>query len=818
MSCASVAYVSASTNRHSHSADASSASLVAFGSSKLVALWDAGDKLDRGIHATLPGHEGLVICVCFVQADCFVSADDRGVVRYWRRDEDQWNTKCVTKAHEKAISALAVHGEILVTGASDSLIKVWRLVSKEHLEELQEVQAISLRGRYPLSIAVTSLPATEAIILAIGTTDQNIQIWTRSDGQFVCSAALSGHEDWIRSLAFQEPVSDNDPLILASGSQDATIRLWNIEPYTRKTTENASTHHDALSDELLDAFEASLGDLGDAEEGGRQISLKRHILTVKSAQYGAQQFSITFDALLVGHEGGVTSLSWRPRHVSASTPTLLSTSTDSSLILWSPSTILTSSAKDGSTSIWIDRQRFGDVGGQRLGGFVGGLWTCDGSEASAWGWGGGWRRWRCRLETIDGSPYAQNENWSEVGAIGGHSAAVRGLSWSPRGEYLISTGLDQTTRIHAEIPTPDEDETQTRVWHELSRPQVHGYDLVGVAFLDALRFVSIADEKVARVFEAPREFVELCNNLRVSNLDTDGRERPRAATVPPLGLSNKAVTEVIPDTMNISNTYDADRRNRRPFEGELAAVTLWPEIEKIFGHGYESITLAISNSHKLMATACKATTPEHAVIRVFDTQRWQSLGQPLTGHALTVTRIAFSPDDRFLLSVSRDRSWRLFAKDGQDGYVPAAADKTHSRIIWDCAWAHEGDIFATASRDKTVRIWHPTNTEGPKKWTSVSTIRTAEAATAVAFAPSDRANRRRLAIGLESGEIQIYSCLQTSSSEWSLDLTIDFRTAHVDQIHRLMWRPTTDNTTMQLASCSEDSTLKVLTVHIAKSG
>lgn len=36
------------------------------------------------------------------------------------------------------------------------------------------------------------------------------------------------------------------------------------------------------------------------------------------------------------------------------------------------------------------------------------------------------------------------------------------------------------------------------------------------------------------------------------------------------------------------------------------------------------------------------------------------------------------------------------------GYMPVAADKTHGRIIWDCAWAMEGDIFATASRDKTV--------------------------------------------------------------------------------------------------------------------
>lgn len=37
------------------------------------------------------------------------------------------------------------------------------------------------------------------------------------------------------------------------------------------------------------------------------------------------------------------------------------------------------------------------------------------------------------------------------------------------------------------------------------------------------------------------------------------------------------------------------------------------------------------------------------------------------------------------------------------GYIPMVHEsKPHGRIIWDCAWAPEGDIFATASRDKTV--------------------------------------------------------------------------------------------------------------------
>jgi len=81
--------------------------------------------------------------------------------------------------------------------------------------------------------------------------------------------------------------------------------------------------------------------------------------------------------------------------------------------------------------------------------------------------------------------------------------------------------LDQTTRIHGAIPVHTTDGSIPS-WHEIGRPQVHGYDLVGAAFLDPLRFVSVADEKVARVFEAPRGFTHLIKSLGIADMAVEG--------------------------------------------------------------------------------------------------------------------------------------------------------------------------------------------------------------------------------------------------------------------------------------------------------
>jgi len=83
---ATVAYVAAAANRFPYTAHISPESLVAFGSHKFVSLWNLSNE---NIHTTLPGHEGVVTCVRFVNGCFFVSGDDNGVLRCWEKSGSQ---------------------------------------------------------------------------------------------------------------------------------------------------------------------------------------------------------------------------------------------------------------------------------------------------------------------------------------------------------------------------------------------------------------------------------------------------------------------------------------------------------------------------------------------------------------------------------------------------------------------------------------------------------------------------------------------------------------------------------------------------------
>ena len=205
------------------------------------------------------------------------------------------------------------------------------------------------------------------------------------------------------------------------------------------------------------------------------------------------------------------------------------------------------------TPVWGPSVRVGDVGGQLGGsvggnllGFVGGCLSPDGASLLGVGYGGSFHLWTAAARIL--SPEADavsvsvgehcapepfvsvGEHWAPEPFITGHFGAVNDLAWAPTSTHFFSVSADQTCRLFAPLCGPlrppkshtlSQSQSQSRgsggdgpdrralTWKELSRPQIHGYDLQAVAVSPACTgpqrhlLYSAGDEKVLRVYDAP---------------------------------------------------------------------------------------------------------------------------------------------------------------------------------------------------------------------------------------------------------------------------------------------------------------------------
>lgn len=249
-------------------------------------------------------------------------------------------------------------------------------------------------------------------------------------------------------------------------------------------------------------------------------------------------------------------------------------------------------------------------------------------------------------------------------------------------------------------------------------------------------------------------------------------EGPAAANVPALGLSNRAASDAE------AAAPAAQPFTTPPNPEQLQTETLWLEREKLYGHGYELLSVDVDVRTRLIASTCKATTPAHAVVRLFDgRERYKPLASVLEGHTLSVTRVRFAPDGRFVLTASRDRSWRLFERAGAS-YVPYAGERAHARIVWDAAWARDARTFATASRDKTVKVWRVLDDE--RRYALCATLALDDAATSVALADT-----HTLAVGLERGDVLVYAA--DAAGAWAAVQCLPRH--HTGAVHDVAFRP-----------------------------
>jgi WD40 repeat protein len=71
------------------------------------------------------------------------------------------------------------------------------------------------------------------------------------------------------------------------------------------------------------------------------------------------------------------------------------------------------------------------------------------------------------------------------------------------------------------------------------------------------------------------------------------------------------------------------------------------------------------------------------------------------GHAGAVTSVSFSPDGKYIATASRDKTARLWDLQGK----PVAEFKGHDMAVWGVSFSPDGKYLATASADGKARLW-----------------------------------------------------------------------------------------------------------------
>ncbi|KAM7373068.1 hypothetical protein PAMP_007950 [Pampus punctatissimus] len=760
---------------------------IAFGTCNSVALYDPQE---RRVVSVLNGHTGRVNAVQWVhREDCapeshLVSGGSDNRLIVWEAQNGKFIQSVECKGHTGPICAVDAiyvdYPKILVaSSASDSTVRLWLC---NDVKDAECIHTLSFGSGFMMDVSLALLPGSRVPILSCGGDDSRVHLYVQSDTQLQKAMTLQGHEDWVRGVAW---ASIGGELLLASCSQDCLIRVWRL---CAKSGTDTCTEDDHTI-----------------------IKMKEDVFEVKDkGAYSA--FAVCLETVLAGHENWVYGVHWQPPFYKGGELqqplSLLSASMDKTMILWAP---------EERSGVWVEQVRVGEVGGNTLG-FYGCQMSPDGSMIVAHAFHGALHLW-CQDQNKEGE-------WRPGVVISGHFNAVQDLSWDPEGDFILSVGSDQTTRLFTPWRKQD---GKKATWHEISRPQIHGYDMQCLAMVGRFQFVSGADEKVLRVFQAPRNFVENFANISGMSREklltsSDCANLPEGASTPALGLSNKAVFQ---DDLVSKNKKDDEQFNKvsdqyqesyfhllnltePPPEDHLLQNTLWPEVQKLYGHGFEMFCLASDSTRTVVASACKASKAEHASVLLWSTSTWRQL-QTLPCHTLTVTQMAFSPDAQLLLAVSRDRTWSLWRRNlpTPDSPEPQFSlhahtgkdTAIHSRIIWSCDWSSDSKYFVTSSRDKKVIVWGPCRLKDtgdlvpPHEIKPCSSILdVGDSATAVAFCPIPFFdNSYLLAVGLECGRILLYRWSPgqepAGGHDWGSCGETDTSQSHSLAVKRLIWRP-----------------------------
>lgn len=591
-------------------------------------------------------------------------------------------------ANQKAKKRIQIGGGVLViTIVTAMATGTWanRMIKDIQLEKITSLSISSyalLNSNRELDALIAALKAARQLKSATWTdanTKESVKLALQRAVYKVRERnRLEGHNDAVRSVTF----SPNGKII-ATASEDNTVRLWNINgKEIRRFIDNNQMFRNV------------------------KFSPDNKIIAAISANNTIKIWQINGEKLITlkgqdNQDNFMNSLCFIPDSKILAAP-----SQDNTIQLWSIDGQEIKTLKGHKFPIWSISCSLNskNIITADLGGFII-IWSANGEKIKTWKAG------NQSIFDVSFSPDGKtivtaggdttiklwNLDGKELKTIGKHDNYVTSVSFSSDGQTIISGSADNTVKL----------------WSiegkELKTLKGHNNSVFSVSFNPDHKIIASASAdntvKLWNLDQEPKTLIGHSDSLWAINFSPDGKIIASAGddkTIQLWSIDGQKLKSISPNSnldwnriWNITFSPDGNTIATVGFDQTVKIWSLDGENIKTFqGHKDQVIDVNFSPNGKILATASYDGT-----VKLWDINN-QEL-RTLIGNGGRVRSVNFSPDGMMIASGHHDGTIKLWNLEGKN----LKTFKGHNSYITNVRFSPDGKTIASSSQDKTIKLW-----------------------------------------------------------------------------------------------------------------